>query len=676
MQHGYVHQTPPCPRCSAALRWFPDLQQWGCDRCRVMYPPQQTHQDGAHEAAAATRPKRRKLKIALAIGITMIAASVGIGIAATGSRSSFAAPRAAAAAAAARPSGRDAAVRATFASLAAGDLDELMQNAGLTTFTRYVECDAEHQPSPASEAKDLAEIREEFARAIGREKSAEHEILAIAATEPPQVHATGEVMRGCKLKTSLTSHKLDVTLNITLDRNTENAQASMTVVEIDGHWHVMTAPKIAGCRTGVARFALVGGRDAQDPELANRLQQPMISNCRATTWSTDVIDCTSKALGLRDVLVCFEQLTTSQQEALRAAMAPQLTGSSTAASLLRNVVPYKSTAAASDDGSGKPEPLDIGDMWLRPLARGTFSVRSPSFEVVFPHRPTAKVVPSTTKTADGKSFDIFKISDELEAGGFLQLDVISLGRNMKPIDDNPLRARMAQIGAVKESRHKDGSIDVVRLEVATRSAGMIMIADTHADFGLGLIVAAAAVTPAQDRAVAESFLASVHLRDDARTADAKALKSVRVRKTGDKFVARDATDSFTLELPWPAKVEHARDKASVKITATQGNASVEVEILEITSSEGLAYGPTKLAELAAATQTLFEKNGTPMTLRTTTIAGVPAIAADATGDSTPPVQFRALWNRHQHRVFSFACFEAPCDAIASSLRFAEPQPVI
>ena len=33
-------QGPPCPNCGSLLRWFPDQQQWGCDRCRVMFPPQ------------------------------------------------------------------------------------------------------------------------------------------------------------------------------------------------------------------------------------------------------------------------------------------------------------------------------------------------------------------------------------------------------------------------------------------------------------------------------------------------------------------------------------------------------------------------------------------------------------------------------------------------------------
>ncbi len=30
---------PPCPVCGTPLRWFPDQQAWGCDRCRQMIAP-------------------------------------------------------------------------------------------------------------------------------------------------------------------------------------------------------------------------------------------------------------------------------------------------------------------------------------------------------------------------------------------------------------------------------------------------------------------------------------------------------------------------------------------------------------------------------------------------------------------------------------------------------------
>ncbi len=29
-------QTPPCPACGTPLRWFPEMNAWGCDRCQQM----------------------------------------------------------------------------------------------------------------------------------------------------------------------------------------------------------------------------------------------------------------------------------------------------------------------------------------------------------------------------------------------------------------------------------------------------------------------------------------------------------------------------------------------------------------------------------------------------------------------------------------------------------------
>ena len=35
---------PPCRQCGTPLRWFPEQNAWGCDRCRQMFPPQMVQQ--------------------------------------------------------------------------------------------------------------------------------------------------------------------------------------------------------------------------------------------------------------------------------------------------------------------------------------------------------------------------------------------------------------------------------------------------------------------------------------------------------------------------------------------------------------------------------------------------------------------------------------------------------
>lgn len=49
-----MHQAPACPTCASPLRWFAELQQWGCDRCRVMVPV--VKQPPQARAARSRRP--------------------------------------------------------------------------------------------------------------------------------------------------------------------------------------------------------------------------------------------------------------------------------------------------------------------------------------------------------------------------------------------------------------------------------------------------------------------------------------------------------------------------------------------------------------------------------------------------------------------------------------------
>jgi hypothetical protein len=67
---------PPCANCGTPLRWYPEQSQWGCDRCRVMYPAQAVV---AAAALPAKRARKRMFAIA-AIGVVVLA---GAGIAAT-----------------------------------------------------------------------------------------------------------------------------------------------------------------------------------------------------------------------------------------------------------------------------------------------------------------------------------------------------------------------------------------------------------------------------------------------------------------------------------------------------------------------------------------------------------------------------------------------------------------
>jgi hypothetical protein len=71
---------PSCANCGTSLRWYPEQSQWGCDRCRVMYPAQAVVGAGAVAAPSSNTgnsgASRRKL--AIAAGATVLIAGGGI----------------------------------------------------------------------------------------------------------------------------------------------------------------------------------------------------------------------------------------------------------------------------------------------------------------------------------------------------------------------------------------------------------------------------------------------------------------------------------------------------------------------------------------------------------------------------------------------------------------------
>ena len=72
-------QTPPCPACGTPLRWFPEMNAWGCDRCQQMMPaaPQPTvgRKPGGWSHAPQTQAEKMRTLILLGI---LIVAVIGV----------------------------------------------------------------------------------------------------------------------------------------------------------------------------------------------------------------------------------------------------------------------------------------------------------------------------------------------------------------------------------------------------------------------------------------------------------------------------------------------------------------------------------------------------------------------------------------------------------------------
>ena len=70
-------QTPPCPACGTPLRWFPEMNAWGCDRCRQMFPAAPPMH--GVQAAPGQRTQAEKTRTMI-LGGALVVAIIGVGI--------------------------------------------------------------------------------------------------------------------------------------------------------------------------------------------------------------------------------------------------------------------------------------------------------------------------------------------------------------------------------------------------------------------------------------------------------------------------------------------------------------------------------------------------------------------------------------------------------------------
>jgi hypothetical protein len=303
------------------------------------------------------------------------------------------------------------------------------------------------------------------------------------------------------------------------------------------------------------------------------------------------------------------------------------------------------------------------------------------FEVVFPHRPTAKVESSARPTADGKPFDVYTLSDDLQGRGVLQLQLMSLGRGARDggaVD--AVKGLVAKVGPVTETHRTDRGYDIARLEAVSASTGETVRVEHRSDLPRGMIFVATTSFIKSDQATVDAFLDSLHLRPALDPFDDPKSLTVRVRKEHGKNEAHDATDSFRIDMPWSAKVaripsDATRRVVNVTVTATHGKASVALAIEEASAWDALAFSPSKQKAFVETSKgTLAAETKLEIKQASEKLGGLPATRLDAKGNGHS-YHLHLLWNRFQHRRYSLMCVDAPCDVVALSLKFADPIPV-
>jgi hypothetical protein len=330
---------------------------------------------------------------------------------------------------------------------------------------------------------------------------------------------------------------------------------------------------------------------------------------------------------------------------------------------------------------GTPVRLDIGDLWQYPRSDGSYYIASPLFDVVFPDKPTVKIESAKVSDANHKPIDVYTIISKTDAR-MIELQLIPYGRHL---EDKGMAAgverELAKQGKVTAANRMDGTQRVDTWTTKTTTGSTVQL-EMRVDSERGFVLAASTESTDKGRADAVAMLASVHIRAPADTVtDPETLVGVRIRKAGKKLVVHDRSDSFTLELPWPAKVQRTVDGklafVKVEVTAEKKKSQLVLGIIETAPWDAIVWAsPSRRAELDAKdAKVVGELAGGQTKTLPAEVGGLQGTAIDSTGRTKQKVQSRTVYNAFQHRRYTLTCVEAPCDAVAKSLHFADPQPV-
>lgn len=277
--------------CSTPLRWFADHQQWGCDRCQQLMPPPPmqvappTYYAPPRATAVAGTGSKRRVGLVVAIaGVAVAGGIVAIVLATRGKAGSTGSAGSV-----------DAAIKRAFAEMSDGDAQSLISHAGMTTLKTYTDCDKDVDDD--KEREELRDLEREMKRLARREKGTKFEVVGTTETKSDRKDKGTALGKHCTLKADLLIHTMSVELEVERAGTTYAQTATTTILEIDGNYFMVNAPKMPGCDAAVARAMLLADRGHSDRELD-------VATCIKEKWSQARIDCTAKALVMQDVDVC------------------------------------------------------------------------------------------------------------------------------------------------------------------------------------------------------------------------------------------------------------------------------------------------------------------------------------------------------------------------------------
>ncbi len=609
---------------------------------------------------------------------------------------------------------RDELVNLTYKSLAAGDVDGLMKRTGMPGVKKYFTCDKD---KANNDAEELAEIREEIARATARLKGATIKVGKITGPEKPEVMDKGTELGDCKLDTAMESHSLKVQLDILHANGTEEKQqAEMQVSKISGRWIFTGVPTIPGCYTAIGSIASSGARETKAFDAVNSLQPVLMSRCLGDAWGPTVLKCLEGTSALSDAQKCLAALSPKELAPLTKEVDAALASVTGTGKELRQILPDADDVAAEKppvvdimppppttpadpdaalvddtlvldtptpdpnaDDPGRPEQAEQADFWLWTRSDGAVRVTSPVVKAVFPGRPEQVIKKGAGKTLDGKEVWLYQFIYDLGDDGQLRLELSALGRGATQSDKDPLVALFAKIGKVKRKKSEINGVPVVDLEAVEASSGGSLRARAIRDLKRGLMIVGVAATSPKTRAIGTQFLASVaEVMGADPIEDPLVLADMVAKKVKKKYVASTASGDFSIELPIEPKFKRIGPSAgkslvTAAITAENKKSQMSLQITEHASWDALMFHPARQEELANEMKAALEKEtGKKLKMTPGRLAGVTGYSIDQVEAGKPKLQFRMMWNRYQHRTFMLLCIDAPCDAAVDSIKFADP----
>ncbi len=291
---------PPCPNCGQPLRWVPEWNAWGCDRCRVTFPPQAFQPMGSQPIANAARApgaggSKKGLLVVGGVGVVAVIV-IAVAVSRHGGGGGLS-------------SAKDV-FQAAIDRATKGDVDGLVELAGVDTLVGEVTCDDKDKGPDSMRKAMLERATEEMAGYAKAWKGVGGSVESLDPKGKPDVMTAGQAHDGCTTKHDVTTQDYKVKVKV----NDAVTTLRFSSIEIGGKFYLADMPEEAPASTGqldAMRDAMCSCQDKacahkvdkEYAELVDKVQADVksgkIPGSAVMKTAEAIADCRSKAAGAR-----------------------------------------------------------------------------------------------------------------------------------------------------------------------------------------------------------------------------------------------------------------------------------------------------------------------------------------------------------------------------------------